>query len=124
MKTGLLPCSICGGKGMVKSMDPLHRRNYRFKCSQCGLTIDRSFVTREEAYEAWNSLHSPKLREIANFEIPDGYTLVPADLFKEAVDLIRSINTDLFRRLTPYNIWHYNVPKVPPKSDPVVPIIP
>jgi hypothetical protein len=113
----LLPCCLCNGRGVVRSIDPRHRRNYRFKCTQCGLSNERLYASKEEAAEAWNCLHSPKLRTIDGFTLPDGYTIVPSNLFKEAVEIIKTINVALYRKLVRYNIWHYNVKCDPPGLD-------
>lgn len=108
----LFACSLCGGRGIVRSIDPRHRREYRFKCTNCGLCNERFYQSKEEAAEAWNALHAPKWRTIESITVPPGYTIVPAKLFRDAVEILRTSNIGMFRKLVKYNIWHPNTPEV------------
>lgn len=114
MRKDLAPCSLCGGSPVIKSKDPVHRSAFRFRCTSCGLAVDKGYPTREEAIEAWQSLNALKGRVIDSFEVPDGYTLLPSSLFKEICDYIRMNNFPLFKQMAQYNIWHHNVPIEPP----------
>jgi hypothetical protein len=110
-------CCLCGGSPIIRSKDPVHRSKFRFKCTGCGLTVDKGYPTREDAAEAWEAINAPKARKIGGVVVPLGYTLVPASIFKEACDYIRANNFVLFKSLAQYNIWHSNVPVDPPPID-------
>jgi hypothetical protein len=114
MYKNLSSCCLCGGSPIIKSKDPVHRSAFRFKCTSCGLTIERGFPTREEAAEAWEAINTPKIRTIDSIVVPCGYTLLPSSTFKELCDYVRLNNFELFKSLARYNIWHHNVPIEPP----------
>jgi hypothetical protein len=115
-------CSLCGGKPLIRSKDPVHRSSYRFRCTGCGLTVNKGYNTREEAINAWEQLHASKLVSIDNYQVPQGYTIIPSNLFSEVCLFIRSVNEKLFMAITKYDICQRDTPETDQIIDPMNPL--
>ena len=119
MSNSLTLCSLCGSRVLIRSKDPVNRGSYRFRCTGCGLTVNKGYITREEAITAWEKLNAARTDQIIidSYVVPQGYTLVPAGLFHEICEFIRNINSQLFDALNKYNIWQEQPIKLDSSSE-------